>query len=108
MLTFMSDYGHEGEVLAQAEAHPELYTFMGPTRTTSILACIPAYTSASGGAITVPSSASRAAASMGAAGHIDVDQVRSAAPVVVGRATTARRGRSGRKGVAWGLVTRLL
>jgi hypothetical protein len=78
MLTFASDYGHEAEVLADAQARPGEYAFLGPTRTTSMLVSIPAFVSDKGDAITVAGAAeamARAGASIGAAGHIDVDKV---------------------------------
>ena len=46
--SFASHYGHEGECLAEADASGELWGWMGPTRCTAIIACIPAYTDLSG------------------------------------------------------------
>ena len=48
LLTFASDYGNEAAVLEDATQHPEKYGHQGPTRATSIVTCIPAYTDASG------------------------------------------------------------
>jgi hypothetical protein len=76
MLTFASDYGQEAAALADADAHPQRYTYLGPTRTTSVLICIPAYVNNEGGAIATGGPAGSARASLGAAGHIDVDQAR--------------------------------
>ena len=46
--SFASHYGHERELLAEAEAGGELWGWLGPTRCTAIIACVPAYTDASG------------------------------------------------------------
>ena len=46
--SFASDYGHEQELLDEANASGELWGWMGPTRCTAIIACIPAYTDKSG------------------------------------------------------------
>ncbi|GLC34133.1 hypothetical protein PLESTB_000841000 [Pleodorina starrii] len=78
MLTFASDYGAEAAVLAEAEAQgaadPGLWAYLGPTRCTSIVACIPAYVDASGMSVSAGSSAGRGG-SLGAAGHLDADQI---------------------------------
>lgn len=74
MLTFSSDYGHEGEVLAEASAQPGQWAYLGPTRATSIVACVPAYMDASGASISAGGSAGRGG-SLGAAGHLDADAI---------------------------------
>jgi len=81
LLTFASDYGSEGEALAEAAAAPPgAYVAPGPTRATSIVACLPAWVDANGASISVSSggadaSARGAAGHMGAGGHIDPDTV---------------------------------
>lgn len=48
MLTFASDFGNEAGALAAAAAEPGAYIPSGPTRATSIVACLPAFVDASG------------------------------------------------------------
>lgn len=48
LLAFAAYHGSEAEVLADAEANPERYATPGPTRSTSIVACFPAFTDLSG------------------------------------------------------------
>lgn len=43
MLAFTGSFGREGETLAHAAEHPELYHAPGPTRPSSITACVPAF-----------------------------------------------------------------
>ncbi|GIL94695.1 hypothetical protein Vretimale_918 [Volvox reticuliferus] len=78
MLTFASDYGAEAEVLETAAAEqaidPGRWAALGPTRCTSIVACIPAYVDASGASVSSGSSSGRGG-SLGAAGHLDADQI---------------------------------
>ncbi|KAG2497394.1 hypothetical protein HYH03_004550 [Edaphochlamys debaryana] len=76
MLTFASDYGAEAQVLDQAASasDPSSWPFLGPTRCTSIVACVPAYMDASGASVSAGSSAGRGG-SLGAAGHLDADQI---------------------------------
>lgn len=72
MLSFASDYGAERTIIDQANQAPDLYTHYGPTRATSIVACIPAYVDANG--MPIGGSGPRRSA-MGADGHIDADQI---------------------------------
>lgn len=51
LLSFASDYGNEAAILEDAERHPEKYGHLGPTRATSIVTCIPAYTDLTGEAM---------------------------------------------------------
>lgn len=48
VLSFATHYGHEGELLDEAQLHPETFSGPGPTRATAVIACIPAFTDASG------------------------------------------------------------
>ena len=48
VMSFASHYGHEAECLAEAEADGQTWGWMGPTRCTAIIACIPAFTDSSG------------------------------------------------------------
>eukprot|EP00873_Tetraselmis_striata_P020838 jgi/Tetstr1/441102/TSEL_029370.t1 len=48
LLSFVSDYGHEAEALAAAEAEPEEWSRLGATRSTCIVACLPAFMDESG------------------------------------------------------------
>jgi len=75
MLSFASDYSREGELLEDAAAHPDLYAYLGPTRTTSIVVCLPAYVDASGDSISGGAPSGRNTALLGAAGHLDADQI---------------------------------
>ena len=54
LLAFASYHGSEAEVLADAEQHPERYSTIGPTRSTSVVACFPAFTDPSGESIGEP------------------------------------------------------
>lgn len=62
-------------MLAQAEQEPGLWAEPGPTRTTSIIACLPAFVDQSGASVSAGSGAGAARASMGASGHIDADNI---------------------------------
>lgn len=78
MLSFASDYGAEAELLELASTQPAgHYANLGPTRATSLLACIPAYIDATGASVT--GSAAGGRASLGASGHLDADQIDLAA-----------------------------
>ena len=78
MLTFASDFGTEGAVLEHARSSPPgFYTHLGPTRATSLVACIPAYVDASGTSVAGVGSGGRA--SLGASGHLDADEIDLAA-----------------------------
>ncbi len=48
LLSYISHYRKEEEALAAAEALPEAWAAPGPTRATSIVACLPAFTDTSG------------------------------------------------------------
>eukprot|EP00884_Botryococcus_braunii_P007566 jgi/Botrbrau1/16810/Bobra.150_2s0037.1 len=48
LLSFASHYRREEEALAEAAADPETWAPPGPTRATSIVACLPAFTDTSG------------------------------------------------------------
>ncbi|KAG2437818.1 hypothetical protein HXX76_005438 [Chlamydomonas incerta] len=78
MLTFASDYGAEEQMLATSAAEgavdPAHWPYLGPTRCTSIVACIPAYVDASGASVSAGSAAGRGG-SLGAAGHLDADAI---------------------------------
>ncbi len=58
----------DGQVLAEASAQPGQWAYLGPTRATSIVACVPAYMDASGASISAGGSAGRGG-SLGAAGE---------------------------------------
>lgn len=83
MLTFASDYGNEREVLSQAQQQlaedPSSWAYLGPTRATSIIACIPAYVDASGQSVAGAAGAAIARPSLGASGHLDADTIDLAA-----------------------------
>lgn len=55
-------------MLAEASAQPGQWAYLGPTRATSIVACVPAYMDASGASISAGGSAGRGG-SLGAAGE---------------------------------------
>ncbi|GAX77204.1 hypothetical protein CEUSTIGMA_g4650.t1 [Chlamydomonas eustigma] len=75
MLSFASDFGTEAEVLEAARLAPsDHFAHLGPTRATSLIACIPAYVDASGSSV-AGSGGSGRSGSMGAAGHIDADTI---------------------------------
>jgi hypothetical protein len=78
LLTFASDYGNEAEPLAAADANPSAFTHLGPVRATSVVACLPAYTLPTGEGLNMGGGdgAMRGGKAMGAAGHIDADEVR--------------------------------
>lgn len=48
LLSFVSHLGREGEALQHAAAQPDHWLPFGPSRTTSLVACIPAFTDKSG------------------------------------------------------------
>ena len=48
LLSFTSHYQNEEEALAAAAAAPQQWMDWGPTRTSAIVACIPAFTDESG------------------------------------------------------------
>ena len=49
--SFVADYGREPAVAAAAAEHGEQYHPLGPIRTTSIIACVPTFTTKDGEAI---------------------------------------------------------
>ena len=51
LLSFASHYGTEGELLEEAAEEPERFAPPGPTRTTAIVACFPAFTDPHGESI---------------------------------------------------------
>lgn len=51
LLSFASHYGTEAELLVEAEQEPERFATPGPTRTTAIVACFPAFTDPHGESI---------------------------------------------------------
>lgn len=53
LLSFASHYGTEAELLEEAAQDPEKFAPPGPTRTTAIVACFPAFTDPSGESIGV-------------------------------------------------------
>eukprot|EP00878_Enallax_costatus_P022594 GHUV01023985.1.p1 GENE.GHUV01023985.1~~GHUV01023985.1.p1 ORF type:complete len:442 (+),score=150.60 GHUV01023985.1:955-2280(+) len=79
MLTFASDVGREADMLEMAAApgQEEQWAGPGPTRATSVVACIPAYVSAGGDAVSVGGgmAADHARGLTGASGHIDADAI---------------------------------
>jgi hypothetical protein len=74
MLAFVGAYGREEEMIAHGESHPTTYHPPGPTRPSSIIACVPAYVQQSGDAIAGGIS-SRSAAGMTTGGHLDGEGV---------------------------------
>ena len=48
LLSFATHYRREGQLLEEAAASPSTFGGPGPTRTTAIIACIPAFTDSSG------------------------------------------------------------
>lgn len=78
MLSFASDYGASEHLLSDAAAQPSAYAHLGPTRATSIVACIPAFVDSEGMSISGGGGAPRGA-QMGAAGHLDADSIDLAA-----------------------------
>ncbi|KAG1670958.1 hypothetical protein FOA52_011393 [Chlamydomonas sp. UWO 241] len=78
MLTFASDYGSEGKVLDEAAADPSKWAHLGPTRATSVVACMPAYVDPEGQSVGAGASGP-ARASLGADGHLDADAIDLAA-----------------------------
>ena len=70
MFAFVASYGAEEEALAAAAADPAAYAPPGPTRPSSITACVPAFVQESGDAIDGGLSA-RPAAEMTTGGHLD-------------------------------------
>jgi hypothetical protein len=62
------------QVLDEAQQDPRAWAYLGPTRATSIVACIPAYVDASGASVSAGSLAGRGG-SLGAAGHLDADAI---------------------------------
>eukprot|EP00798_Chlamydomonas_sp_ICE-L_P019762 gene19762-26456_t len=78
MLTFSSDYGNEAAMLKEAAdpANVNAFSYLGPTRATSLIACIPAYIDETGASITEGANVRLGAnmsAAMGAGGHLDAD-----------------------------------
>ena len=74
MLSFIGAYNREPDMLQDADQNPGKYHHPGPTRCTSITACVPAFVQESGDAIEGGiSSANREA--MNAGGHLDGDAV---------------------------------
>eukprot|EP00798_Chlamydomonas_sp_ICE-L_P027064 gene27064-2297_t len=75
MLTFASDYGNEEAMLKEAESEErkDAFSYLGPTRATSLVAAIPAYIDETGASVTEGVSVGRGAAAMGAGGHIDAE-----------------------------------
>lgn len=51
LLSFASHYGTEAELLEEAAKEPERFAPPGPTRTTAIVACFPAFTDPHGESI---------------------------------------------------------
>ncbi len=74
MMAFMSDYGNEGAVLQQAEQEPGAWAWPGPTRATSIVACVPSFVDSSGESVAAGKGTARVG-SVGTLGHIDPDEV---------------------------------
>eukprot|EP00879_Flechtneria_rotunda_P011618 GHRR01012135.1.p1 GENE.GHRR01012135.1~~GHRR01012135.1.p1 ORF type:complete len:964 (+),score=341.69 GHRR01012135.1:177-3068(+) len=78
MLTFASDVGREEEMLEVA-AQPETegkFAKPGPTRATSIVACMPAYIDQYGDTVTVGGGVMKhSSGGMGASGHLDADEI---------------------------------
>lgn len=70
MFAFVASYGAEEETLAAAEADPGAYSSPGPTRPSSITACVPAFVQESGDAIDGGLSA-REGADLTTGGHLD-------------------------------------
>lgn len=54
LFSFASHYGTEAEALEEAEQDPERFAAPGPTRTTAIVACYPAFTDPRGESIGTP------------------------------------------------------
>lgn len=48
LLSFVSHYQHEDEAIAAWSAEPQQWMDWGPTRSTCVVACIPAFTDESG------------------------------------------------------------
>lgn len=48
LLSFVSHYQHEEEAIAAWSAAPQQWMDWGPTRSTCVVACIPAFTDESG------------------------------------------------------------
>ena len=48
LLSFATNYRHEGQLLDSAAKDPAAFAAPGPTRATAIIACIPAFTDSSG------------------------------------------------------------
>uniref|UniRef100_A0A383WE33 Peptidase M16 N-terminal domain-containing protein n=1 Tax=Tetradesmus obliquus TaxID=3088 RepID=A0A383WE33_TETOB len=77
LLTFASDVGREADMLAEA-AQPGQegkWARPGPTRATSVVACIPAYVSAAGDVVSVGGGMGHGRGGMGASGHLDADAI---------------------------------
>ncbi|CAD7695599.1 unnamed protein product [Ostreobium quekettii] len=72
LLSFASDYGREREVLAEAALNPDEWVHPGPTRATSIVACVPAFMDASGMS-TGSGMPMQRGASMATMQHVEVD-----------------------------------
>jgi len=75
LLTFASDYGNEAAVLEDAARNPGKYGHQGPTRATSIVTCIPAYTDVSGLGIQQEIDMGLRRQGLGAGGHLDADTI---------------------------------
>lgn len=78
VLSFASDYGNEASVLEAAAQEPHKYTHLGPTRATSLVACIPAFVDQEGASISGGGAPARGV-NLGAAGHLDADEIDLAA-----------------------------
>lgn len=74
-LTFASDYGAERATLERAAGEPGLWAAPGPSRATSIVACVPEFMDASGASAAPGGGAIARGAAMGAAGHLDADAI---------------------------------
>jgi hypothetical protein len=73
MLSFAGAFGREHETLRDADAHPDCYHPPGPTRPSSITACVPAFVQENGDAVEGGISAS-GGGGMSTGGHLDGDQ----------------------------------
>ncbi|KAI8464353.1 MAG: LuxS/MPP-like metallohydrolase [Monoraphidium minutum] len=74
-LSFASDFGAERDVLERAAGEPGLWAEPGPSRATSIVACIPEFMDASGSSAAPGGGAMSRGANMGAGGHLDADSI---------------------------------
>uniref|UniRef100_A0A6U0W9G0 Mitochondrial processing peptidase n=1 Tax=Polytomella parva TaxID=51329 RepID=A0A6U0W9G0_9CHLO len=75
VMAFAAFYGQEEELVQEAAGNPAAFAGLGPTRCTSVVACLPAYVDNEGHSISQGAVSGRGANLNPASGHLDADTI---------------------------------